>query len=142
MGVADVVAKRSHCVRRQAGTVIVDKDNRIVATGYNGPPAGYSTDGPCDQWCERAKTGGATNAYDDCTSTHSEINALIYADRSRMEDGTIYVTSTPCFTCAKAVANSGVRQVICRIGPEDALRAPERSIEFMRQCGLTVVVLT
>lgn len=142
LDVAHTVARRSWCIRRQAGVAIVDKDNRIVATGYNGPPAGLDKPfAPCIAWCARATTGGQSNSYDDCVSVHAEVNALIYADRSRIEGGTLYVTSVPCFSCAKAVANSGVARVVCRIGPEDALREPEKSLAFMQACGLDVTII-
>lgn len=55
--VANVVAKRSLCVRDQVGAVIVSATNRIISTGYNGPPSGFEHDEhPCSQWCTRAVT--------------------------------------------------------------------------------------
>lgn len=144
MTVADVIARRSACVRRQAGTVIVSKDQKIVGTGYNGPPAKYPrpVSQLCDAWCPRATSGGTTNQYDDCPSVHSEPNALLYSDRKDREGGTAYVTSCPCLTCAKELANSGLTRVVLRIGPADAVRDPETTIAFLKRSGLTVEVLS
>lgn len=139
MDVADVVARRSWCVRRQAGCVVVTADNQIVATGYNGPPAGLALSGPCDLWCDRAKTGGSLS-YDDCLAAHSEINAFMRADQS-MRGGTLYVTSCPCYACAKAIANSGVARVVLRITSADAERAPERTLELLDAAGAAVIIL-
>jgi dCMP deaminase len=55
MTVAQVIAQRSLCVRDQVGAVIVSTQNRIVASGYNGPPAGFPhNDKPCTEWCSRS----------------------------------------------------------------------------------------
>lgn len=141
MAMADTIAQRSHCVRRKAGTVIVDGDNRIVATGYNGAPRNYIAMGSCSNWCERARTGGSLS-YDDCVAVHSETNALMHAERTRVEGGTLYVTSCPCFTCAKNVANSGVLRVVMRIGEEDRDREPERSIAMLRSSAVEVTIVS
>ena len=140
--VADIIAQRSLCSRRKAGIVLVSKDNRVAGTGYNGPPAGYPLPGavPCDQWCERALTGGSLS-YDDCPSVHSEPNALMHSDRKDREGGTAYITSCPCLTCCKNLANSGIVRVVCRVTAEDKDRHPEVSLEFLRQAGLTVEVV-
>lgn len=143
MAVADVVARRSLCSRRKAGCVLVGFDQKINATGYNGPPHGYPlpAEVSCDQWCPRATSGGSTNRYDDCPAAHSEINALMFSDRTTREGGTAYITSCPCLPCAKALANSGLARVVCRIGPEDAVRDPETTIRFLRTSGLEVTVI-
>lgn len=157
VNVARVVARRSLCVRDQVGAVIVNQHNRIVATGYNGPPAGFKlptmdvNDKPCVEWCER---GGAfpkadrdlANAalaldYSDCPALHAEANALSVCDRSLRERGTLYVTSDICWGCAKLVANSGLLRVVID-GVRPAIhRNPARSREFLVTCGLAVVVV-
>ena len=54
LSVAQVIARRSLCVRDQVGAVIVSQSNRIIATGYNGPPATFGANGPCTNWCTRS----------------------------------------------------------------------------------------
>lgn len=155
MTVARAVAQRSLCSRDRVGAVIVDRDNRIVDTGYNGPPRGMprneQTD--CRSWCSRAAhlndtyeqmhgEGYVPNAnYDDCPSLHAEANALMFSDRRLREGGTIYVTSVVCFGCAKLVANSGLETVVIDGALPAHHRNGERSNEFMERCGLTVVIL-
>jgi dCMP deaminase len=146
MNVADVIANRSPCSRRQVGAVIVDETNRIVATGYNGFPAGYllpdGYDPVCDVDCPRAQRGAIVGvSYDNCLTIHAEANALMFTDRRDREGGTIYVTSAICFTCAKQVANSGVMRVVMRISPEDRHRKPEQSIKFLEAAGIEVRVI-
>lgn len=142
MAVADTVSRRSKCVRRQAGCVLVTRDNAVVAVGYNGPPRYWlpltgNADGPCDQWCERAITGGSMS-YDDCPSVHSEANALMHADLRELEGGTAYITSGPCLTCAKNLANSGVSRVVYRIAEVDRDRQPELTTAYFHACGIEV----
>lgn len=140
MAVADVMAKRSRCVKAQVGAVIVDRNNVVQATGYNGPPRGYSPPSDrssCDNWCQRLIEGHTDAAYSTCPSVHAEANALLFVDRSRIEDGTIYVTTNLCMTCAKLVANSGLSTVVMRVdGPPE--RDPRAVIAFLLQCGLRV----
>lgn len=156
LAVADVVGQRSLCSRDRVGAVIVDPLNRVVATGYNGPPAGFQhEERPCVEWCKRAQTnvhsalGRAAQdvlidpGYVDCPALHAEANALSVCDRSVREGGTIYVTSHSCFSCAKLIANSGLAVVIIGLvaGDRDReYRDPTRSYEFMERCGLTVII--
>jgi deoxycytidylate deaminase len=78
--------------------------------------------------------------YDDCPSLHAEANALITSDRSLRVGGTIYITSDVCMGCAKLIANSGLTRVYVKTGRYDKHRSPEKSYDFLRQCGLTVEV--
>lgn len=143
MAVADTIGKRARCVRAQHGAVIVDTSNRIVATGYNGPPAGWSWfDGPCSEGCPRAINGPKDPlAYDDCVAIHAESNALMFCDRRERDGGTIYVNGACCLTCAKNVANSGLARAVIRVNPGEDYRNPELGLTFMRQSGLEVVVV-
>lgn len=147
--VATVIAKRSRCVRYQTGTVIVDRSNRVVATGYIGPAAEFNQmafdDDECSSFCSRGRLGPTDEtrlSYSDCVSIHSELNALLVCDRRDREGGTIYVTSVPCWTCAKAIANSGVvRAVVIDTREEHAYRDPQASLDHLRTCGIEVEVV-
>lgn len=105
MNIARAVASRSTCSRRSVGALIV-KDKRILATGYNGAPAGLRH---CDH------TGGADMRDGHCArSTHAEQNAIVQAAKygTPIDGGTVYCTDQPCLTCAKLLVNAGVRRVV------------------------------
>jgi dCMP deaminase len=143
MGVADAVAPRSLCSRAKVGVAIVSSDNRLLSTGYNGPPRGLPVSGECTNWCPRAQrqSGTPSPVYDDCHAAHAESNAIARADFSEMQGSTVYVTTSMCRGCAKIVANSGVSTVIYRYAGDgsDAYRSPDETEEFLWSCGLEVV---
>lgn len=142
MDVAMAVAKRSRCSRAQIGAVVVSNDQRISASGYNGPAATFSVEGECINWCPRAQgTAPLDNLYDACPSIHAEANALLYVDRSRVEKGTIYITDVACLQCAKLVSNSGVSRVVMRVESTASHRRPDETIEYLKNCGIEVTIL-
>lgn len=111
MGIAWAIAKRADCSRKQVGAVILDRAHRVAAAGYNGAPPAIT--GCLEGGCPRATSGCEPGSnYDNCISNHAEVNALLYADRSRIEGGTLYVTYAPCTTCHKIIANSGLSRVV------------------------------
>lgn len=143
MDVADIIAKRSRCDGRQIGAVIVSPDNGYVVTGYNGPPARWNPFGgeTCVNWCSRRQTGQQTHDYANCVSIHAEANALMRAEHSMIQGGTLYVTSSSCWDCGKLAANSGVERIVMRTSDtQDAHRNPIQTRKLLRQSGLTVVV--
>ena len=112
MEIAQVVAKRSNCSRRQVAAVIV-KDNHLLATGYNGTPRGVKNcfEGGCPRCAGKTKSG---THLEECLCTHAEQNAICQAALygHALQGGTIYVTISPCLTCAKLLVNAGIREVV------------------------------
>lgn len=112
MEIAAVVAKRSNCCRRNVGAVIM-KDNHILSTGYNGTPRGVKNcfDGGCPRCNGTAESG---TRLDECLCTHAEQNAICQAAfyGSSIAGGTIYITISPCLTCAKLIINAGLKEVV------------------------------
>ena len=114
--IAKAVSGRADCTRRQVGAVILDKDRRVVSTGYNGAPkgqAGCLTAGACP----RAKTNvDPGSSYDtgagSCIAVHAEANAIIHGDWSAMQGGTVYITDAPCGGCMKLIQGSGVTRAV------------------------------
>ena len=112
MEIAEVVAKRSNCSRRHVAAVIV-KDNLLLSTGYNGTPRGVQNcfDGGCPRCSGHAPSG---TSLDECLCVHAEQNAICQAARYGVNVGgsTIYITLSPCLTCAKLIINAGIAEVV------------------------------
>ena len=105
--IAEVVSERGTCIRRQVGCVLVDSNDHIVATGFNGVAKGFEH---CiDQPCEGAKYPSG-EGLDKCEAIHAELNAFL---QCRSDDSlTMYTTTTPCIACAKVICNSNVKRVV------------------------------
>ncbi len=112
MEIARVVATRSTCLRRKVGAAIV-KDNRILATGYNGAPAGLTH---ClEIGCLREQMGiPSGQRHELCRALHAEQNAIIQAavHGTAIQGSIIYVTNQPCVMCCKMIINAGIKKVI------------------------------
>jgi len=112
MEMADLVAKRSTCVRRRVGAVIV-KDKRVLTTGYNGSPRGTKH---CEELgCIREKMNIPSGTrHELCRGVHAEQNAVIQAAYFgiSIKDSTVYTTTFPCSMCAKILINAGVQEIV------------------------------
>lgn len=132
LGIALAVCKRSTCLKRRYGCVIV-KNDEIIATGYNGSPRGQVN--CCDtNECIRLHVPHNSGDYSDCHSVHAEQNAMLSADRQRMIGATLYLAgedlteekwdsdenaeikgATPCPICARMIKNAGIVKVVNRV---------------------------
>jgi len=106
LGIAAVLARRSTCPKLAVGAVLVDTQNRILGSGYNGVPHGmpHCTEDPC---------GGADRppGSDLCLAVHAEQNALLAcADIYRIS--TLYVTHAPCLRCTKELLNTTCSRIV------------------------------
>jgi len=136
--IAQVIAKRSTCLRRQVGAVIV-RDRRILTTGYNGAPSGLSH---ClDIGCLRDQLGIASGTrHEACRALHSEMNAIIQAAQHGVSTNgaTLYCTSQPCSVCARMLINAGIARIVY-IGdyPDEFAMSllKEADIELLRIAG-------
>ena len=112
MDIAHVVARRGNCSRRKVAAVVVS-DHRIISTGYNGTPRGVRNcfEGGCAR-CAGDRPSGS--GLDECVCCHAEENAITQAAYYgiRLKGSTIYVTISPCLTCAKMIINSGIAEVV------------------------------
>ena len=112
MTITRQVAERSTCNRAKVGAVIA-RDKNILATGYNGSPAGlpHCTDVGCLIYTSRTPSG---EAEENCFRTiHAEINAIAQAAKNGaiIRDADIYITHTPCIHCMKGLINTGIRRI-------------------------------
>lgn len=113
MNIAVQVSLRSTCIRRKVGAVIV-KDNEILGSGYNGSPKGLPN--CCDDptRCYRTKHNiPSGQKLELCYAQHAEINAMFNALCSNrdLHDASIFVTTFPCSNCAKAIIQSGIKNI-------------------------------
>lgn len=137
MDMAALTARRSTCLRRQVGAVIV-KDRHIIATGYNGAPRGVPH---CEEkgGCLRQQLNVPSGErHELCRALHAEQNAIIQAATlgQSIEGGTIYVTNQPCVICAKMIINAGIRRIVVKEGYPDEL-----AVEILKEAGLSIVML-
>lgn len=107
----------STCSRRQYGAVIVSSNGRIAGIGYNGsaPNDRHCNEGGCPRVTQNSIHG---SNYDNCIAIHAEANALLWSDISMRNDATIVVNGPPCFSCAKLIAGSGIKTVVCEYDAE------------------------
>ena len=112
MQTAYLVSQRASCLRRKVGAVLV-KDKHILATGYNGAPAGVDH---CEvTGCLRQKLNVPSGQrHEICRGLHAEQNVILQAARHgvSVKDSVIYITNTPCSICAKMIINSGIKEVV------------------------------
>lgn len=114
--IAEAVSTRADCTRAKVGAVIVN-NHRIVATGYNGAPAGG---GSCEKGdCPRGRLSidqlpHFAGDYADCIALHAEQNAIAYANRSDTDGATIYLTTFPCAMCSKLIDAAGITKTMVR----------------------------
>lgn len=136
MELTEMVATWSSCyqVNRHVGAIIV-KDKRVMATGYNGAPAGIKS---CEEKgeCLRRKLNIESGTkHELCFAVHAEQNAVIQAARSGINTNgsTLYCTHQPCVICAKIIINAGIRRVVYKHGYPD-----EFSLQLFEEAGVLV----
>ena len=124
LNIAQEVGKRSTCLRRRYGAIIV-KDKIIVSTGYNGAPRGEIN---CidSKVCERERLNVPKGErYELCVAVHAEQNAIINGDPLKMKGATIYIVGInsadgsfaagePCLLCRRMIKNAQIEKVVCR----------------------------
>lgn len=121
MEITHLVARRSTCLRRQVGAVLV-KDKNILATGYNGAPSGiaHCLDVGCLREQMQVPSG---ERHELCRGLHAEQNAIIQAAKhgTSIEGATLYSTTMPCIICSKMIINAGISRIVYEEGYADQL---------------------
>ncbi|MDX1358489.1 MAG: cytidine/deoxycytidylate deaminase family protein [Clostridia bacterium] len=134
MQIVDLVKTRSTCLRRQVGALIV-KDKRILASGYNGAPAGVSH---CDDvGCLREQLNVPSGTrHELCRAIHAEQNAMVQAAYSgtSVNGATLYVSLQPCSLCAKLMINAGIKKLVYRGTYPDEL-----ALSMLNEAGIELV---
>lgn len=136
LGIAAAVAKRSTCIRRQYGVVIV-KNDRIISTGYNGACHGEQNCidfGECYRDAHNISHG---ERYELCKAVHAEQNAILSANRAEMIGATLYlagfengqqIKAEPCLMCSRMIKNARIEKVV---GTEK--RSPQEIYDSIKQ---------
>ena len=125
INLAQVVKSRANCLRLPVGVVIV-KDKRIIATGYNGTPTGVKNclEGGCQRCLDRQNNILKENERKDlCICLHAEENALLQSAYHGVstKGATLYSTIAPCLQCAKSIINCGIAKVVYASFHQDTL---------------------
>jgi dCMP deaminase len=114
MSIALAARARADCTGNRVGAILV-KDKFIIATGYNGTPAGAPncSEGGCER-CAHPERYPSGQGYDLCICVHAEANALLMAARVGIatHGSTLYSTMRPCFGCSKELLQAGVQRVV------------------------------
>ena len=141
LDIAETVLKRSTCLRRKYGAIIVLNDE-IIATGYNGAPRGRKNCPDIGKCLRVALDIPSGERYELCRSVHAEANAIISAARRDMIGATLYLAgqqadtnellddTTSCTMCRRMIINAGIARTVCRIGQEEFTVTSTRDLVF------------
>jgi dCMP deaminase len=137
MELAEKLARRSHCVKAHVGAVLT-KDTRIISLGYNGPPAGTHN---CDQ--EWPEVGCPRDSKGSCSlALHAEQNAILYAAKNgvSMQNATLYVTLSPCISCARVIFTTGIKKVFFKDSyAKFKGLSNDEGVDFLKRFGVEVI---
>lgn len=129
----NVIAKRSTCNRRKVGAIAV-KDQRILATGYNGAPSGHPhcLDGTCRRQVENIPSG---ERHEICNALHAEQNVLIQAAKSgiNLEGCTLFCNCSPCSICAKMLSEVVKTVVFTNAYPDSV------AMQYLHKSGIQII---
>jgi dCMP deaminase len=118
LDIASIMSRQALCQKRQVGCVLVDRQRRVLAMGYNGRPRGMPN-------CI-----GTTQCAGGCEGLHAEINAIMTTDADKIH--ACYVTTAPCWHCTKALAATQCREIWFA----DAGTEEPRAVNFWRGISL------
>lgn len=138
MGIALLSAGRSKDNNTQVGACIVSEDNKILSVGYNGMPTGCSDDEM--PWAREGDFLDTKYPF----VCHAELNAILNSNQASLKGARLYVSLFPCNECAKAIIQSGIREIVYledKYANTDGIRASKRMFELtgvkLRQYGTT-----
>ena len=133
MDITTLVAKRTTCLRRAVGAIVV-KDKRILSTGYNGAPSHIRH---CREvGCLRAQLKVPSGQrHELCRGIHAEQNAIIQAAYYgvSIKGATLYCTTQPCSICAKMIINAGIQRIYYQSGYADPM-----ATEMLAEAGVEI----
>ena len=133
LDIANLVSKRSTCLRRRVGAVLV-KDKRILATGYNGAPSRITHCSVTGCLREKLKIPSGER-HELCRGLHGEQNAFLQAalHGTSLKGASLYCTTQPCIICAKMIINAGIKEIVIKGDYPDKMAR-----EFLREAKVRV----
>ncbi|MBN1526167.1 MAG: cytidine/deoxycytidylate deaminase family protein [Candidatus Omnitrophica bacterium] len=136
VAIAELVSKRSSCLRRSVGAILV-KDKKILATGYNGAPSKIKH---CSEvGCIREKLKiPSGERHELCRGLHAEQNAFLQAalHGTSVKGASLYSTTQPCIICAKMIINAGINEIVIKGDYPDKL-----SKDLLKEAGVKIRVV-
>lgn len=135
MGVSLLAAQRSKDPNTQVGACIIDEQNRILSTGYNGFPHGCSDDD--FPWNRDAAIGETKYQF----VVHAELNAILNARGKNLSGSKLYVSLFPCHECAKAIIQAGVKEVVYLSDKYNGTASDIASKRMLRAAGVILTKL-
>ena len=134
MDITSLVAKRTTCLRRAVGAIIV-KDKRLLSTGYNGAPSHIRHCREVGCMREQLKVPSGQR-HELCRGIHAEQNAIIQAAYHgvSIKGATLYCTTQPCSICAKMIINAGIRKIIYAAGYADPM-----AVGMLEEAGVVLI---
>ena len=136
MGIAMLAAQRSKDPNTQVGACIVSPENIIISTGYNGMPKGCSDDE--FPWAR----SGAENETKYPYVVHAELNAILNANGRDLRGSRVYVALFPCNECAKAIIQSGIKEVVYLSNKYETTPTVRASRRMFEAAGVKLTQLT
>ncbi|KAF8216050.1 cytidine deaminase-like protein [Mycena galopus ATCC 62051] len=125
MTLASLASKRSNCMKRRVGAVLV-RENRILATGYNGTPRGVKN-------CNEGGCFRCNESEYECVCLHAEENALLEAGRERVGQGSVlYCNTCPCLKCTIKIIQTGVKTVVYNL----SYKVDDASARLLAEAGV------
>jgi deoxycytidylate deaminase len=128
----------STCAKRKYAAVVLGQNKRVVGFGYNGSPPGmgHCIDGACPRLHHDSASG---SSYDNCIAQHAEQGALLWSDPALRQNATLVVNGSPCMTCAKLAASSGISRFV---GYQDGSYDNEAAVSsFLWQASIDLVLV-
>lgn len=130
INIAQEIGRSSKCISRSVGAVI-EKEGRILSTGYNGTPAGYKN---CNEvWSVKPVNH---SEWSKKYEVHAEMNAIIWAARRgiSIDGSTIFVTLEPCHDCTKNIIAAGIKKIVF-LNEYNHVNSEEAN-KFLKDCGV------
>lgn len=140
MGLAKQASIRSNCIRAQVGAIVVDTNNKIKSTGYNGTPSGVNS---CMEkgYCYRLENNIPSGTrYETCQSLHAEMNSIIQAGEDLCRDGSIYIYghNQVCILCKRFIIQAGIKYIYLQKSDAEPIIKYEAD-DFIRELNETQV---